>query len=45
MELFSRPELVKELLQEQREALGSDHASFTFEAYEKMKKSGPLLRI
>ncbi|CAJ1336632.1 unnamed protein product [Effrenium voratum] len=38
LEIFSRPELVKELLAEQREALGGDSAPFTFQAYEKMKK-------
>ncbi|CAK9042932.1 Sterol 14-demethylase (Cytochrome P450 51A2) (Cytochrome P450 51G1) (AtCYP51) (Obtusifoliol 14-demethylase) (Protein EMBRYO DEFECTIVE 1738) [Durusdinium trenchii] len=38
LELFSRPELVQELLEEQRAALGSDDAPFTFDAYEKMKK-------
>ncbi|CAE7505980.1 cyp51 [Symbiodinium pilosum] len=38
LEIFSRPDLVKELLTEQREVLGSDAASFSFDGYEKMKK-------
>lgn len=38
LEVFSRPELVQELLEEQRQALGSDTEPFTFAAYEKMKK-------
>eukprot|EP00438_Fugacium_kawagutii_P026389 Skav226556 [mRNA] locus=scaffold1427:50627:59059:+ [translate_table: standard] len=38
LEIFFRPDLVKELQEEQREALGSDSAAFTFAAYEKMKK-------
>merc|ERR1719410_3358777 len=38
LEIFSRPDLVKELVDEQREVLGSDSANFTFEGYESMKK-------
>jgi len=38
LEIFSRPDVVKELLEEQRSALGADSASFTWEGYEKMKK-------
>lgn len=38
LEIFSRPELVNELLEEQRSTLGSDTASFTFDGYQQMKK-------
>jgi sterol 14-demethylase len=38
LEVFSRPELVRELIEEQRSALGSDTASFTYDGYEKMPK-------
>merc|ERR1740139_1249004 len=39
LEIFSRPDLVKELLEEQRATLGAgDGAKFTFEGYERMKK-------
>lgn len=38
LEIFSRPELVKDLLEEQRQVLGSDKANFTFDGYESMKK-------
>lgn len=37
LEIFSRPDLTRELLEEQRSVLGSDDANFTFEGYEKMK--------
>lgn len=37
LEIFARPDLARELLEEQRLVLGSDDASFTFEGYEKMK--------
>merc|ERR1719242_1180301 len=43
LELFTRPDLVKELLEEQRSALGSHTASFTFNGYEKMKKLRALV--
>mmetsp|Transcript_81009 Transcript_81009/g.224082 ORF Transcript_81009/g.224082 Transcript_81009/m.224082 type:complete len:493 (+) Transcript_81009:91-1569(+) len=38
LEIFTRPELVAELQQEQKEVLGGSDAPFTFEGYEKMKK-------
>jgi sterol 14-demethylase len=38
LEIFSRPELVKELLEEQRSVLGDDSSGFTFDGYEAMKK-------
>lgn len=38
LEIFSRPDLVKELVDEQREVLGNDSANFTFEGFESMKK-------
>jgi sterol 14-demethylase len=38
LEVFSRPDLVSELLEEQRATLSSDTGSFTFEGFKKMKK-------
>mmetsp|Transcript_3898 Transcript_3898/g.7844 ORF Transcript_3898/g.7844 Transcript_3898/m.7844 type:complete len:496 (+) Transcript_3898:56-1543(+) len=38
LEIFSRPDLVKELVDEQHEVLGSASANFTFEGFENMKK-------
>jgi len=36
LEIFSRPELARKLLEEQQAALGSDAGHFTFEGYQKM---------
>jgi len=38
LEVFTRPELVADLQEEQKALLGAADAPFTFEAYEKMKK-------
>merc|ERR1712176_998221 len=38
LEIFSRPDLTKEILEEQRAVLGADDAPFTFEGYNAMKK-------
>lgn len=38
LEIFTRPQLVKELLEEQKVALGGLDKPFTWEAYTKMKK-------
>jgi len=38
LEIFTRPELVQALQEEQRGALGGDSAPFTWQGYEKMKK-------
>lgn len=38
LEIFSRPNLVKELQEEQKALLGGPDATFTYEAWEKMKK-------
>merc|ERR1711963_756501 len=38
LEIFSRPELVQELLEEQRSCLGVDASPFIFDGYVKMKK-------
>merc|ERR1719203_1362633 len=38
LQIASRPDLVSELLEEQRAILGGDDHPFTFAGYEKMKK-------
>eukprot|EP00927_Polykrikos_kofoidii_P077360 TRINITY_DN74304_c0_g1_i1.p1 TRINITY_DN74304_c0_g1~~TRINITY_DN74304_c0_g1_i1.p1 ORF type:complete len:495 (+),score=59.07 TRINITY_DN74304_c0_g1_i1:107-1591(+) len=38
LEIFSRPELAKDLLEEQQVALGAPDAPFTFQGYQAMKK-------
>merc|ERR1712048_1332416 len=38
LEIFSRPDFAKELLEEQRAVLGADDADFTYHGYQAMKK-------
>jgi len=38
LEIFSRPDVVKDLLEEQHAALGGVEAKFTYDGYERMKK-------
>mmetsp|Transcript_47337 Transcript_47337/g.122306 ORF Transcript_47337/g.122306 Transcript_47337/m.122306 type:complete len:488 (+) Transcript_47337:107-1570(+) len=38
LEIFTRPSLVKELIDEQTATLGGVHAPFTYDSYERMKK-------